>query len=248
MELNSALDKPKLLREISVVLKPDEQAKAATARKKLALRRETERSGRQVLIPPETLPNRYMARHSDRRPSFMPPDWRMGMPVPDCTTKVSYVSVNTTQIPNRYYFARSDSPFPHPGLKCVTKTLQCTLSKDKKTFNDHLVAEDVLTGFLWDNNNQDGVALPPPTKAYNVKVQEAERVYNKMARSFHVFGGHMKDIHDKASTLVSAHGFQFRVPIIVAACVEELYRRGMKTPDLFKTKPDPVRVVALVDR
>ncbi|THH21588.1 hypothetical protein EUX98_g8353 [Antrodiella citrinella] len=245
-----SLDKPKLLlHELSVSLKPaDEEAKAASARKRLARRRETERSARQILIPPETLPNRYMARHSDRRPSFMPSDWRMGMPVPDCTTKVSYVSVNTTEIPNRYYRAHSDTPFPHPGLKCVMKTLQRTLAKDRKRFIDYLAAEDVLTGSWWDNNDQDGLAHHPRKKEYKFLVQQAERDYIKYTRDFHVFGGHIKVIDEKASTPVSAHGFQFRVPIVVAACVEELYRRGMKTPDLFKTKPDPVRVMALVDR
>lgn len=72
-------------------------------------------------------------------------------------------------------------------------------------------------------------------------------------------------MHEKASASVAAHGFQLRVPTVVAACVEEIYRRGtlmlcvqamsssltchlvgMKMADLFVVPPNRKRIFELV--
>lgn len=131
----------------------------------------------------DSSPYPVMLRHADRRASYVPPGWHPGM-VEKISGHINYMSVNNIAIPDRYYRGPSNSPFPHPGLKCVMRTLQCTLKKDHKKFHDFLESSDVLTGQLWDNETQDGLIDCELKKETKFRILQAERDWAKQQRDF----------------------------------------------------------------
>ncbi|KAH8103291.1 hypothetical protein BXZ70DRAFT_924895 [Cristinia sonorae] len=186
------------------------------------------------------------ARHSNILASYIPPGWHPGLDEPVIKGEINYISVNNVPTPNRYHRAHSTVPFPHPQPKSAARTLQLSLKKSHKRFTDFLDFKEIMSGELWHFKEQDGVADCERKKGTKFMILQAERDRFKQQQDYHVFGGHIKVIHDKASTPVSVHGYQFRVPIVLAACVEEIYRRGMKTPNLFSTKVDRRRILELI--
>ncbi|KAI5120816.1 hypothetical protein M0805_003212 [Coniferiporia weirii] len=64
---------------------------------------------------------------------------------------------------------------------------------------------------------------------------------------YRVFGQPLSLTRMYASCVSSMAGFQHDLPIVVYACVEELYRTGMTVPGLFRTAPDRIRHSELID-
>ena len=228
--------------------------------------------------------NPVRLRHTERKLSYVPPDWKPGMEEPVIHGRVTYVSVNNPPKPDRYYRGNSTVPFPHPGYKCIYRTLHITLKKDHKRLIDHIDPKDLEAGEYWDQEEQDGLTDHRRRKESKFLIQQAERDRRMKWRNYRmcfiisfclvnylhwflgVFGGHVKIQYEKASTLVSVHGYQMRVPIVVKACVEEIYRRGelrlfcfsvafeftytrigMDEPRLIVQPPKAKRVIQLVN-
>ncbi|TCD65178.1 hypothetical protein EIP91_003000 [Steccherinum ochraceum] len=182
------------------------------------------------------------ARHADRKTTFVPDGWHPGMKDPDIHGPITYTVVHFTPTPGRYYRMPASAPLPHPGLHNVASKLCRSLRRDNKRFIDHLDPDDTLYGKLWDLDEQDGLTDCRRRKEAKYLVQQARQDDRRKRRAYQVFGGFLKVACEKAAAEVSAHGYQYQVPRVVKACVEEIYRRGMDTADLFNVEPNATRV------
>ncbi|KAL5499191.1 hypothetical protein ACEPAH_1709 [Sanghuangporus vaninii] len=64
---------------------------------------------------------------------------------------------------------------------------------------------------------------------------------------YHVFGQPLCVTRSYASCVSSVAGYQHDLPIVVNACVEELYRTGMTESGLFRSPPDAARHKQLIE-
>ncbi|KAL5480841.1 hypothetical protein ACEPAI_9781 [Sanghuangporus weigelae] len=65
--------------------------------------------------------------------------------------------------------------------------------------------------------------------------------------NYHVFGQPLCVTRSYATCVSSVAGYQHDLPIVVNACVEELYRTGMTEPGLFRSPPDSARHKQLIE-
>ncbi|KLO11347.1 Rho GTPase activation protein [Schizopora paradoxa] len=92
-------------------------------------------------------------------------------------------------------------------------------------------------------SSAEGEARPPTDKKWRKDLD----LIDLMETSFRVFGHPLYLTQLYASCVACMGGFQHDLPIVVYACVEELYRTGMTTPGLFRSPPDSIRHKELID-
>ncbi|CAL1707764.1 unnamed protein product [Somion occarium] len=137
-------------------------------------------------------------------------------------------------------------PFPFPDLELVMKSLKQALKKEGRRIEDFLEVDDIIEGKCWDTTEVDGLKDNSKLLDRKHRIQTAERRWREMERQYHVFGSPLKNVSKRASTMVPVYGYRHQVPLIVVACVEQLYNCGMNHPRLLQTRPDPVHLTELI--
>ncbi|KAF7789295.1 hypothetical protein EIP86_000239 [Pleurotus ostreatoroseus] len=155
-----------------------------------------------------------------------------------------------------------ETRFPMPPIQRAIRDLSRILRDRTKRFRlkDHLEPEEIVSGRIWeeeeetlvdcvrdridDEDGQDGV-WRLDRKSRQMK-QQALR--DKTHKAGNTFGAHVQDLPTTAMTRVSIGGYAHVVPLVVNACVEELYRTGAYKPHLFRSLPNRTRLYELVAR
>ena len=168
----------------------DEIEENVDSRKELTHDKEPSKAQSSISSTPNTCPypDSIRNRHSERKLSYVPPDWKPGMKEPTIHGRITYVTVNNPRIPDRYYRGPSATAFPHPELKCIYQTLQVTLKRDHKRMIDHLDPKEIMSGEYWDQEEQDGLTDYQRRKESKYLVQQAQRdrrLEQRKYRKFH---------------------------------------------------------------
>ncbi|TFY74271.1 hypothetical protein EWM64_g9741, partial [Hericium alpestre] len=88
-------------------------------------------------------------------------------------------------------------------------------------------------------------------KAVNVRMGlekwKDQRGLSAAGEPIHVFSAPMRETVAYASSTAILSGYRHDLPIVLFACVEELYRTGIYQPNLFRDLPNRARHVALLE-
>ncbi|KAJ3555267.1 hypothetical protein NM688_g2675 [Phlebia brevispora] len=147
-----------------------------------------------------------------------------------------------------------------PPIQKAIRDLTRILRSRTKRFRlkDYLEPEEIVSGRIWeeeeetlldcvrdrvdDEDGEDGVWR---LEKKNRQMQR-KALRERTQREGNTFGSHIQDLPTLALARVVIGGYTHVVPVVVDACVEELYRTGAYEPHLFRSLPNRQRLLDLV--